>query len=143
MFSLTIIYFSVLSVAHVSGTRHGQFPTTQMNSVSGDDLVTNLPGQPNIDFQHYAGYITVNENNGRALFYWFYEALTFPDDKPLVLWLNGGKRMNINLFSVFKKIVCSDTLELFHSGFSSSRALYGQHYPSVMYRIQIILPLIY
>ncbi|XP_074329228.1 serine carboxypeptidase-like 32 isoform X3 [Apium graveolens] len=72
------------------GARHGQFPTTQMNSISGDDLVTNLPGQPNIDFQHYAGYVTVNENNGRALFYWFYEALTFPDDKPLVLWLNGG-----------------------------------------------------
>ncbi|XP_074329231.1 uncharacterized protein LOC141666888 isoform X5 [Apium graveolens] len=90
MISFTIIYFSVLSVSHVSGARHGQFPTTQMNSISGDDLVTNLPGQPNIDFQHYAGYVTVNENNGRALFYWFYEALTFPDDKPLVLWLNGG-----------------------------------------------------
>ncbi|KAK1375286.1 Carboxypeptidase [Heracleum sosnowskyi] len=86
----TLTYFGLLSVSHVSGTRHGQIPTTKLNSFSSDDLVTNLPGQPNLDFQHYAGYITVNESNGRALFYWFYEALTLPDDKPLVLWLNGG-----------------------------------------------------
>jgi len=57
------------------------------------DLVTNLPGQPPVDFQHYAGYVTVNETNGRALFYWFFEAMTKPEDKPLVLWLNGGKVM--------------------------------------------------
>ncbi|KAG5046707.1 hypothetical protein JHK86_016113 [Glycine max] len=42
------------------------------------------------DFQHYAGYVTVNETNGRVLFYWFYEAMTKPQDNPLVLWLNGG-----------------------------------------------------
>ncbi|KAL2484038.1 Serine carboxypeptidase-like 31 [Forsythia ovata] len=54
------------------------------------DLVSDLPGQPQVKFQHYAGYVTVNENNGRALFYWFYEATTLPDEKPLVLWLNGG-----------------------------------------------------
>lgn len=58
-----------------------------------DDLVTNLPGQPPVYFQHYAGYVTVNETNGRALFYWFFEAMTKPEDKPLVLWLNGGKVM--------------------------------------------------
>ncbi|KAG5020171.1 hypothetical protein JHK87_016026 [Glycine soja] len=39
---------------------------------------------------HYAGYVTVNETNGRVLFYWFYEAMTKPQDNPLVLWLNGG-----------------------------------------------------
>ncbi|MED6189185.1 Serine carboxypeptidase-like 32 [Stylosanthes scabra] len=58
------------------------------NSAIIDDLVTNLPGQPLVDFNHYAGYVTVN--NGRALFYWFFEAITNPQDKPLVLWLNGG-----------------------------------------------------
>ncbi|RVW46282.1 Serine carboxypeptidase-like 32 [Vitis vinifera] len=45
---------------------------------------------PAVDFRHYAGYVTVNEENGRALFYWFYEATTQPNEKPLVLWLNGG-----------------------------------------------------
>ncbi|XP_057719702.1 serine carboxypeptidase-like 31 [Arachis stenosperma] len=54
------------------------------------DVVRGLPGQPAMDFEHYAGYVTVNETNGRALFYWFFEAITNPDDKPLVLWLNGG-----------------------------------------------------
>ncbi|KAF5474342.1 hypothetical protein F2P56_006248 [Juglans regia] len=54
------------------------------------DLVTDLPGQPNVAFRHYAGYVTVNEAHGRALFYWFYEASTRADEKPLVLWLNGG-----------------------------------------------------
>ncbi|XP_021902172.1 serine carboxypeptidase-like 31 [Carica papaya] len=58
--------------------------------MASEDLVTNLPGQPHVEFKHYAGYVTVNEKNGRALFYWFYEATTLPDDKPLVLWLNGG-----------------------------------------------------
>ncbi|WCJ26983.1 serine carboxypeptidase-like 31 [Euphorbia peplus] len=56
-----------------------------------DHLVTNLPGQPShVDFKHFAGYITVNDTNGRALFYWFYEATSHPELKPLVLWLNGG-----------------------------------------------------
>ena len=55
-----------------------------------DDLVTNLPGQPLAGFRHFAGYVTVHEPHGRALFYWFYEAASHPEQKPLVLWLNGG-----------------------------------------------------
>ncbi|KAL2517088.1 Serine carboxypeptidase-like 31 [Abeliophyllum distichum] len=64
----------------------------EVKSSFGDakDLVSDLQGQPQVKFQHYAGYVTVNEKNGRALFYWFYEATTLPDEKPLVLWLNGG-----------------------------------------------------
>ncbi|KAG9442276.1 hypothetical protein H6P81_018130 [Aristolochia fimbriata] len=38
----------------------------------------------------YSGYITVNETRGRALFYWFFEATNEPEEKPLLLWLNGG-----------------------------------------------------
>lgn len=55
------------------------------------DKVQHLPGQAfNISFAHYSGYVTVNENSGRALFYWFIEAAEDPSSKPLVLWLNGG-----------------------------------------------------
>eukprot|EP01018_Ginkgo_biloba_P026190 Gb_31896 [translate_table: standard] len=54
------------------------------------DRVHNLPGQPEVKFVHYSGYITVNESHGRALFYWFFEAESQPSEKPLVLWLNGG-----------------------------------------------------
>jgi len=54
------------------------------------DRVAGLPGQPPVGFAQYAGYVTVNETHGRALFYWFFEATSSPDKKPLVLWLNGG-----------------------------------------------------
>ncbi|KAL9682494.1 hypothetical protein QQ045_014293 [Rhodiola kirilowii] len=54
------------------------------------DRVTSLPGQPPVNFNHYAGYVTVNESHGRALFYWFFEATHHPHHKPLLLWLNGG-----------------------------------------------------
>ncbi|OMP05741.1 Peptidase S10, serine carboxypeptidase [Corchorus olitorius] len=54
------------------------------------DRVVRLPGQPPVEFKQYAGYVTVNESHGRALFYWFFEAVRKPEKKPLVLWLNGG-----------------------------------------------------
>ncbi|XP_042048777.1 serine carboxypeptidase-like 34 isoform X2 [Salvia splendens] len=54
------------------------------------DRVSALPGQPPVSFEHYAGYVTVNESHGRALFYWFFEATKNPQKKPLLLWLNGG-----------------------------------------------------
>ncbi|CAD6272767.1 unnamed protein product [Miscanthus lutarioriparius] len=52
------------------------------------DRVVGLPGQP--ESPSVSGYVTVNERNGRALFYWFFEAQTTPEEKPLLLWLNGG-----------------------------------------------------
>ncbi|XP_039134328.1 serine carboxypeptidase-like 34 [Dioscorea cayenensis subsp. rotundata] len=54
------------------------------------DLVLRLPGQPEVNFRHYSGYVTVDENHGRALFYWFFEAIDHVDERPLLLWLNGG-----------------------------------------------------
>lgn len=54
------------------------------------DRVTALPGQPSVKFQHYAGYVTLQPQKHKALFYWFFEAQDGVPDKPLVLWLNGG-----------------------------------------------------
>ncbi|XP_018435519.1 serine carboxypeptidase-like 32 [Raphanus sativus] len=54
------------------------------------DLVTDLPGQSGVSFRHFAGYVPVEKKNGRAMFYWFFEAMSLPNQKPLVLWLNGG-----------------------------------------------------
>ncbi|PIN21895.1 Serine carboxypeptidases (lysosomal cathepsin A) [Handroanthus impetiginosus] len=62
-------------------------PANQQQS----DRVSNLPGQNfDVNFAHYAGYVTVNEESGRAFFYWFFEAEEDPSSKPLLLWLNGG-----------------------------------------------------
>ncbi|XP_030956751.1 serine carboxypeptidase-like 35 [Quercus lobata] len=54
------------------------------------DRVTNLPGQPAVTFRHYAGYVKLQPQHQKALFYWFFEAQEAPSHKPLVLWLNGG-----------------------------------------------------
>lgn len=55
------------------------------------DKVSKLPGQNfNVSFAHYSGFVTTNEKLGRALFYWFFEAVEDAKSKPLVLWLNGG-----------------------------------------------------
>ena len=55
------------------------------------DRVVALPGQPPVSFAMYAGYVTVNEQHGRAHFYYFVEAADEPDKKPLVIWHNGGE----------------------------------------------------
>ncbi|KAH9806356.1 serine carboxypeptidase 24 [Citrus sinensis] len=54
------------------------------------DRISALPGQPPVTFSQFSGYVTVNENHGRALFYWLTEAASSALKKPLVLWLNGG-----------------------------------------------------
>ncbi|CAK9154473.1 unnamed protein product [Ilex paraguariensis] len=55
------------------------------------DKIETLPGQPNgINFGQYSGYVTVDPNAGRALFYYFVESPENSSTKPLVLWLNGG-----------------------------------------------------
>nr|XP_043630692.1 serine carboxypeptidase 1-like [Erigeron canadensis] len=55
------------------------------------DKITALPGQPvGTDFDQYSGYVTVDPNHGRALFYYLAESPVNSSTNPLVLWLNGG-----------------------------------------------------
>ncbi|KAB5573255.1 hypothetical protein DKX38_000449 [Salix brachista] len=54
------------------------------------DRIAQLPGQPPVGFQQYSGYVTVDDKNQKALFYYFAEAEIDCASKPLVLWLNGG-----------------------------------------------------
>ncbi|KAJ4849420.1 hypothetical protein Tsubulata_007257 [Turnera subulata] len=54
------------------------------------DHIDGLPTQPPVQFKQYSGYVTVDETYGKALFYWFFEATNNPEEKPLLLWLNGG-----------------------------------------------------
>ena len=56
-----------------------------------EDRIVALPGQPEVGFAQYSGYVTVNKEHGRALFYWLTEATSHANRKPLVLWLNGGQ----------------------------------------------------
>ncbi|KAH1257954.1 Serine carboxypeptidase-like 45 [Glycine max] len=97
----TQVYGDILSYATVRGASHeAPFSQPQRSLVllkaflEGKplpaDKITNLPGQPHVKFQQYSGYITVDDQNQRALFYYFVEAEKHPTSKPVVLWLNGG-----------------------------------------------------
>ncbi|TYI85427.1 hypothetical protein E1A91_D05G441500v1 [Gossypium mustelinum] len=56
-----------------------------------NDLINKLPGQPDVNFRQFAGYIDVDENvDGRSLFYYFVEAEKDPMTQPLTVWLTGG-----------------------------------------------------
>jgi len=70
-------------------------PTLARGSSGEDDRILGLPGQPNdVAFDMYGGYVTVDEQAGRVLYYWLQEAdktvVEDPDTAPLLLWLNGG-----------------------------------------------------
>eukprot|EP01113_Clastostelium_recurvatum_P033843 TRINITY_DN4522_c0_g1_i1.p1 TRINITY_DN4522_c0_g1~~TRINITY_DN4522_c0_g1_i1.p1 ORF type:complete len:469 (+),score=81.52 TRINITY_DN4522_c0_g1_i1:37-1407(+) len=55
------------------------------------DEIINLPGlESQSKFKQYAGYINVNEQTGRNLFYWFVEAEHDALNAPLAIWLTGG-----------------------------------------------------
>ncbi|CAN6472437.1 unnamed protein product [Victoria cruziana] len=62
----------------------------EVSCSAASDRITGLPGQPSVNFQQFAGYVTVDVESQRALFYYFAEAETDPSSKPLVIWFNGG-----------------------------------------------------
>ena len=54
------------------------------------DWIVRLPGQPQVKFSQYGGYVTVDKLAGRAFYYYFVEAQSSKEKLPLLLWLNGG-----------------------------------------------------
>ena len=106
--SIRVFVFALAMTAlRVSGFRHWKWSngSGKVNVLENnvEDVVTDLPGQPLVNFKHYSGYVTVDQTNGRALFYWFYEATSRPAQRPLVLWLNGGI-LYIDFFFFSKKL---------------------------------------
>lgn len=53
-------------------------------------IVEFLPGYGVPREKQIAGHLTVNEDCGDNLFFWFFESRSQPGDDPLVIWLNGG-----------------------------------------------------
>ncbi|XP_020083134.1 serine carboxypeptidase II-2-like [Ananas comosus] len=98
---LPLPLLALLLFLFVSSTSVARSPLEQQEN----DRVLELPGQStNVSFAQYAGYVTVHEGRGRALFYWFFEAIEDPDSKPLVLWLNGGPGCSSIAYGVAEEV---------------------------------------
>ncbi|RHN68889.1 putative carboxypeptidase D [Medicago truncatula] len=69
------------------------------------DKIDTLPGQPyGVNFDQYSGYVTVNPEAGRELFYYFVESPYNSSTKPLVLWLNGGPGCSSLGYGAFQEL---------------------------------------
>ncbi|WCJ44105.1 serine carboxypeptidase-like 40 [Euphorbia peplus] len=69
----------------------GNVRKSELEGSKEDDKIVQLPGQPQVNFSQYGGYVTVDEVAGRSLFYYFVEAdQPSSQSLPLLLWLNGG-----------------------------------------------------
>lgn len=87
--SMAVIAMVALAFSIVLGPRSS---LVMANQLADHDRITSLPNQPmtTTNFKQFGGYVTVNEKEGRALFYYFVEAESMASSKPLVLWFNGG-----------------------------------------------------
>ncbi|KAG5542187.1 hypothetical protein RHGRI_021899 [Rhododendron griersonianum] len=97
-----LAFFPIASTANqidylnklITKSRKSENPPANVGNQLGmmeADKIDFLPGQPQgVDFDQYAGYVTVNQTAGRALFYYFVESPNNSLTDPLVLWLNGG-----------------------------------------------------
>ncbi|GMP45567.1 hypothetical protein CsSME_00014048 [Camellia sinensis var. sinensis] len=61
--------------------------SSSSSSLSASDIIHQLPGQPQVSYQQFSGYVTVDAKKQKAL---VLEAESNLASKPLVIWLNGG-----------------------------------------------------
>mmetsp|Transcript_31372 Transcript_31372/g.68588 ORF Transcript_31372/g.68588 Transcript_31372/m.68588 type:complete len:535 (-) Transcript_31372:466-2070(-) len=56
-----------------------------------DDFITGLPGMKH-EFQsrHFSGYLEIDAEKGRNIFYYFVESEKDPANAPVLFWTNGG-----------------------------------------------------
>lgn len=55
------------------------------------DRVDRVPGQPNVSFAQFAGFVNISADHvRREMFYWFFESQRSPENDPVLLWTNGG-----------------------------------------------------
>ncbi|TGZ68626.1 hypothetical protein CRM22_004157 [Opisthorchis felineus] len=89
-FLLRMLFLFLLVLYGFVSTVHGSDSYIEITEAAEKDAITYLPGlseQPS--FKQYSGYLS-GETDNIQLHYWLVEATQTPDEKPLLLWLNGG-----------------------------------------------------
>ncbi|KAK7853233.1 serine carboxypeptidase-like 40 [Quercus suber] len=90
------------------------------------DRIERLPGQTQVNFSQYGGYVTVDKSAGRALYYYLVEAQHSKDSLPLLLWLNGGPGCSSLAYGAMQELgpfrVHSDGKTLYDNKFSWNNA---------------------
>jgi carboxypeptidase C (cathepsin A) len=73
------------------GKKSAKYGASRYTHHAEKDRIHGLPGL-NYDpgFRQFAGYLTVDEDHGRHIFYWYVESQNDPENDPLVFWTNGG-----------------------------------------------------
>ncbi|CAN1750956.1 Serine carboxypeptidase-like 20 [Linum perenne] len=78
-FSYKVLFILLVFVARLADSAHEEA------------IVTHLPGfSGSFPSKHYSGYVTIDEETGKRLFYYLVQSEGNPSNDPLVLWLNGG-----------------------------------------------------
>ncbi|KAG8806873.1 hypothetical protein FRC17_004757, partial [Serendipita sp. 399] len=76
-----------ISFVEANGVRYEQIRLASLE----DHSLRISPIKPTLcdpKVKQHNGYLDVSD--GKHLFFWYFEAREKPEDKPLVLWLNGG-----------------------------------------------------
>ncbi|KAG0604170.1 hypothetical protein M758_10G150300 [Ceratodon purpureus] len=87
---MAVVLCITMANSPAQAVRREALDSTAWKAAQEADRIVALPGQPPVDFSMYAGYVTVNKEHGRAHYYFFVEAAEKPEEKPLVIWHNGG-----------------------------------------------------
>ncbi|XP_008802653.3 serine carboxypeptidase II-3-like [Phoenix dactylifera] len=137
--ALNKLYFDAFKLKRAAAAGAASYATTTLFSnlsskiypqqgLKENDKISKLPGQPEgVDFDQYGGYVTVDAESGRALFYYFAEAAASadPSSKPLVLWLNGGPGCSSLGYGAMEELgpfrVMSDGKTLFRNPYAWNR----------------------
>jgi len=91
-----------------------------MNNILQPGPVTYLPGYGITREKQYAGHLTVNDECGDNLFFWFFESQKSSENDPVVIWLNGGPGSSsmLGLFTENGPYKINDDLNLLDNPYS-------------------------